>query len=372
MKNTQLLSQIALTLVPHIGAVQARALIDHFGEADAIFRAGKKELSAISYIGEVRASSIRQFNNFAAAEQQIKFIEKYNITPLFIHDTAYPHRLLNCSDAPVLLYFKGNTNLNHTKVISIIGTRGNTAYGRHITEKLVADIAELSAENDVLIVSGLAMGIDAIAHTAALQAHIPTVGVLAHGLDTVYPPQHRKLAKEMISSGGLLTEYCWNVAPDKYNFPKRNRIVAGMSDATIVVETGAKGGSIITAELAVSYNREVFAIPGRTTDAKSAGCISLVAANKAAILSNAQQLFEMMGWREIQSAPIPALHDLSEAEQLVIRLCHQDSITLNELYNNCNLSDSNLSTLLLQMELKGLLLSLPGNRYALAPRIQNL
>lgn len=371
MKNTQLLSQIALTLVPHIGTVQARMLIGHFGETDAIFRAGKKELSSISYIGEVRASSIRRFNNFAAAEQQIRFIEKYSITPLFIQDPAYPQRLLNCPDAPVLLYFKGNTNLNYSKVISIIGTRGNTSYGRHITEKLIADIAGF-ATNDVLIVSGLAMGIDAIAHSAALQAHIPTVGVLAHGLDTVYPPQHRKLAKEMLSCGGLLTEYCWNVAPDKYNFPKRNRIVAGMSDATIVVETGAKGGSIITAELAGSYNRDVFAIPGRTTDTKSTGCISLIAANKAAILSDAQQLYQMMGWRQTQQNPLPVSYNITQEEQVIVDLCNHNAITLEDLYNNCSLSDSHLSTLLLQMELKGLLVSLPGNRYALSPQIQSL
>ncbi|RXK82991.1 DNA-processing protein DprA [Filimonas effusa] len=370
MKNTALLSQIALTLVPHIGAVQARMLINHFGDPEAIFRASKTELSSIGYIGEVRASAIRHFNNFEAAEQQIRFIEKYNITPLFITDPAYPQRLTHCPDAPVLLYFKGNANLNSNKVISIIGTRGNSSYGRHITQQLVTDLAEL-AENDLLITSGLAMGIDAIAHATALQVGLPTVGVLAHGLDTVYPSQHRHLAKDMLHAGGLLTEYCWNVAPDKYNFPKRNRIVAGMADAIIVIETGTKGGSIITAELACSYNREVFAIPGRITDPGSKGCLSLIADNKAALLSGAKQLFQMMRWPHNQP-PEPALtttlNTLRAEEQFVIDCCRQhEIITLEELYNTCNLS--NVSTLLVQMELKGLILSLPGKRYTLPPSL---
>jgi DNA processing protein len=367
MNHTQLLSRIALTQVPNIGAVQARILVDHFGDADAIFKAGTKELSSIEYIGEVRASAIRHFTNFSEAEAQLRFIEKYNIQPLFLTDPGYPQRLLHCPDAPTLLYFKGNANLNAPKVISIIGTRGNTSYGRHITEKLVADLAA----QDVLILSGLAMGIDAIAHKAALTAQLPTVGVLAHGLDTIYPSQHKTLAREMLQQGGLLTEFASNVAPDKYNFPKRNRIVAGMADATIVVETGNKGGSMITAGLASSYNREVFAFPGKTTDAKSAGCLSLIRQNKAALITDAHHLADMMGWHMI-AAPVASQVTLfpdaalTAEEQLVVTLCKEkEAVHIDELYNSCGLSSSAVAAVLLQMELKGLLTCLPGKRYAL-------
>jgi DNA processing protein len=367
MNNTQLLSQIALTLVPHIGAVQARILVDHFGEADAIFKAGKKELSSIEYIGEVRAAAIRQFSNFSEAEAQLRFIEQYNIQALFLTDAGYPQRLLHCPDAPTLLYFKGNANLNAPKVISIIGTRGNTAYGRHLTEQLVADLAG----QDILILSGLAMGIDAIAHKAALAAQLPTVGVLAHGLDTIYPAQHKTLAKEMLLQGGLLTEFSSKVAPDKYNFPKRNRIVAGMADATIVVETGTKGGSMITAGLASGYNRDVFAFPGKTTDAKSAGCLSLIQHNKAALITNAQQMMEMMGWWHTTvgapAAQTTLFPVLSQEEQLIVDLCKEkEAVHIDELYSSCGLSSSAIAAVLLEMELKGLLTTLPGKRYALA------
>ena len=199
-------------------------------------------------------------------------IEKFKIQPLFIADKNYPQRLLRCYDAPTLLYYRGNADLNATKIISIIGTRNNTDYGKQVTEKLVTDLQE----QNILIVSGLAFGIDAIAHKAALNNGLPTIGVLAHGLDSIYPSQHKCLAKDMLQQGGLLTEFRKETKPDKHNFPRRNRIVAGMADATIVVETAIKGGSIITAELAHNYNRDVFAIPGKITDSKSAGCNYLV------------------------------------------------------------------------------------------------
>lgn len=363
MHHTELLSRIALTQVPHIGAVQARILVAHFGTAGAVFKASKKELGSLDYIGEVRAAAIRKFNGFNDAEAQLKFIEKYNIQALFLTDEAYPQRLLECADAPTLLYFKGSANLNASKIVSIIGTRGNTSYGRHLTEQLVADMAGM----DVLILSGLAMGIDAIAHKAALTAQLPTVGVLAHGLDTIYPAQHKGLARDMLVNGGLLTEFASNVPPDKYNFPKRNRIVAGMADATVVVETGVKGGSMITAALAGGYHRDVFAFPGKTTDAKSSGCLSLIHQNKAALITNASDLLTMMGWGTnsiIPSATTSSI--LSVEEQLIAGLCKErESITIDELYNNCGLSSSAIAAVLLEMELKGVLASLPGKRYAL-------
>lgn len=364
MNTTEQLSQIALTLVPHIGAVQARILVTHFGTASAIFKASRKELSSIDYIGEVRAAAIRGFSGFAEAEAQLRFIEKYQIQAYFLTHPDYPQRLLDCSDAPTLLYFKGNANLNAKKIISIIGTRGNTPYGRHITEQLVADLAQY----DVLILSGLAMGIDAIAHKAAIHAKLPTIGVLAHGLDTIYPAQHKGLAKEMLQHGGLLTEFASNVPPDKYNFPKRNRIVAGMADATVVVETDTKGGSMITAALANSYNRDVFAFPGRTTDTKSNGCLSLIQQNKAGLITNAAQLMQMMSWQTGLPTVSPGItaYVLSATEQIIADLFRErENIHIDEFYSNCGLNSSEIASVLLEMELKGILAALPGKRYAL-------
>jgi len=226
-------------------------------------------------------------------KKEIAFLEKYKIQPLFITSDNYPQRLLNCYDPPTLLYYRGNANLNAQKIISIIGTRNNSEYGKALTEKLVEDLKE----QQVIIVSGLAFGIDAIAHKAALQQNLQTVAVLAHGLQTVYPAQHRTLAKEITAQGGLLTELPHHAKADKHNFPKRNRIVAGIADATIVVETQVKGGSMITAELANNYNRDVFAFPGKVTDIKSSGCNYLIKNNKAILLTDVQQLVHAMNWQ---------------------------------------------------------------------------
>lgn len=360
MDNTEQLWQIALTMVPHIGPTQAKILTEHFGSASAIFKAGKRELGQLEYIGDVRAAAIRKFRDFDAVETQLKFLEKYNVDSYFLTDNGYPKRLLECQDPPTVLYFKGNADLNAAKIISIIGTRGNTSYGRHITEKFVNDLAG----HNVLILSGLAMGIDAIAHKAALNANLSTVGVLAHGLDTIYPAQHKNLAREMLAHGGLLTEFASDVAPDKYNFPKRNRIVAGMADATVVIETGVKGGSMITAELASGYNRDVFAFPGRITDPQSAGCLSLIRQNKAALITEASQLTEMMGWST--NVAQPAAPILTGEEQVVASICRKhEAVHIDDLCSFSGLSSGTISNTVLQMELKGLLLSLPGNRYAL-------
>ena len=293
--HAELLYQLALTEVPNIGCVHAKILAQQFGTAEKIFKAKQQLLERIEGIGEIRARSIKAFNNFTGAEDEIKFIEKYKIKPLFITHKDYPKRLLNCYDSPTLLYYKGEAGLNSEKIIAVIGTRSHTDYGKQITEKLIEDLAE----QNVVVISGLAHGIDAIAHKAALKNNLLTVGVLAHGLDQVYPAQHTRLAKDMLKSGGgLLTEFRSKSKPDKHNFPTRNRIVAGMSDATIVVETGIKGGSMITAELANNYNKDVFAFPGKVTDTKSAGCNYLIKNNKAVLLTDAQELIELMSWEK--------------------------------------------------------------------------
>jgi len=364
--SKDLLYQIALTLVPNIGAVQAKILIDHFGDAESIFKASEKKLNAVENIGDVKVASIKAFEDFEKAEEEIKFIEKYKIQPLFITDKNYPQRLLKCYDAPTLLYYRGNADLNHERIISIIGTRSNTDYGKQITEKLIADLKE----ENVMIISGLAFGIDAIAHKAALQNDLPTVGVLAHGLDTIYPPQHKSMAKEMLQQGGLLTEFMQSSKPDKHNFPKRNRIVAGMADATIVVETAIKGGSMITAELAYNYNKDVFAFPGRTTDGKSAGSNYLVKHNRATLLTDAQQLSETMGWQKKKTKPKAKKElfiELSTDERIIVDiLAKRESVHIDELFLKSGLSSSAIASSMLGLELQNVIISMPGKMYKLA------
>lgn len=290
--NNDLLYQVALTLTPNIGDVHAKALINIYGDAAAIFKAPKKQLENIEGIGSVRAGSIKAFNDFTSCEAEIKFIEKYKITPLFITDDHYPKRLLNCYDSPSLLYYRGNADLNKINIVSIVGTRNHSEYGKQQCEKL---IEELKEEN-ILIVSGLAFGIDTIAHKASLKNNMHTVGVLAHGLDRIYPAQNKTLAKQMTEQGGLLTDFISGTNPDKQNFPKRNRIVAGICDALVVIESSKKGGSLITAELANSYNKDVFALPGRVIDSKSEGCNFLIKNNKASLITGATDLLELMNW----------------------------------------------------------------------------
>lgn len=365
--HNDLLYQIALTLVPNIGDIHAKALINIYGDAQSVFKAKKKELDRIEGIGTVRAKCIKDFNEFSSSEAEIKFIEKYKITPLFITDEQYPKRLLNCYDSPLLLYYRGNAYLNTSKIISIVGTRNNSDYGKAVCEKFIED---LHAEN-VLIVSGLAFGIDTIAHRTALKNNLNTVAVLAHGLDRIYPQQNKPLAKQMTEQGGLLTEFISNTNPDKQNFPKRNRIVAGMCDAVIVIESGKKGGSLITAELGNGYNKDVFAIPGRTNDAKSEGCNYLIKNNKAALINSADDLLEMMNWRPASRSSVKKQRELfielSPDEKIVVDILQQqDNIKIDELYFKSGLSSSAVASALLMLEMQNIVLSLPGKVYKLA------
>lgn len=362
---SELLYQIALTQVPNIGHVHTRTLVQHFGSASAVFAAKPSLLEKIEGIGSVRARSIKSFSKFKDAEVEIKFIEKYNIQPLFITDAAYPQRLLHCYDAPALLFYKGTANLNASKIVAIVGTRNNTEYGKHVTEKLVKD---LSAQ-DLIIVSGLAFGIDAIAHKCSIKHNIPTVGVVGHGLDQIYPAAHSGLAKDMIKhGGGLLTEYRSKTQPDKHNFPGRNRIVAGISDATVLVETGIKGGSMITAEIANSYNRDVFAIPGKLTDAKSEGCNHLIKTNKAILLTEAAELITVMGWDEKKitgkKQQKELFVELSEDEQRIVSLIQEKgSLHIDEINLMSNLSTSAVAAAILNLEMQGVVRVLPGKMY---------
>ena len=361
--HNDLLYQIALTLVPNIGNVHAKSLVNVYGDAHSVFKAKKKDLENIEGIGTIRANSIKAFTDFTSSEEEIAFIEKYKITPLFITDKNYPQRLLNCYDSPVLLFYRGNADLNTSKIISIVGTRSNSDYGKTVCEKLIED---LSGEN-ILVVSGLAFGIDTIAHKAALKNNLQTVGVLAHGLDRIYPAQNKSLAKQMVEHGGLLTEFLSHSNPDKQNFPKRNRIVAGMSDAVIVIETGKKGGSLITAELGNNYNKDVFAIPGRIGDTKSEGCNYLIKNNKAALINGADDLLEMMNWTDAKpkvKKQRELFIELTPDEKIVVDILNQqESIHIDELYFKSGLSSSATAAALLMLEMHGVVASLPGKIY---------
>lgn len=361
----ELVYRIALTQVPNIGAVQARILVAHFGDAKDIFKASIKELENIEGIGSVRAKSIKKFDGFDAAKNEIEFIEKHKIKALFLTDDDYPQRLLHCYDAPTLLYYRGTADLNVPKMINIIGTRNNTDYGRQITEQLINSLQYLN----VTIVSGLAYGIDAIAHKTAVQNNMPTVGVLAHGLDKIYPSQHTSLAKQMLINGGLLTEFGKEVKADKHNFPRRNRVVAGMCDATVVIETALRGGSMITAELANGYNKDVFAFPGKTIDIKSGGCNQLIKNNKAVLLTDAEQLIEYMGWKESKNKARKQKElfiELSEEERIILDILKQkDTTHIDEIYLKSGLTSSLVASSILNLEFQNIISSLPGKMYVL-------
>ena len=365
--DNELLYQLALTQIPHIGDVQAKILLQHFGSASDVFKAKQSELEKLEGIGVVRAQSIKNFNDFSVAQKEIEFIEKYKIRTLFLTDTDYPQRLLNCYDSPTLLFYKGTANLNASKVLAIVGTRSDTEYGKQFTEKLVRDLSN----QDILIVSGLAYGIDATAHKAAVKNGLPTVGVVGHGLDKIYPSDHTTLAKDMIKEGGgILSEFFSGTKPDKHNFPLRNRVVAGLSDATVVVETHAKGGSMITAKLADAYNRDVFAVPGRTTDSKSEGCNHLIKYNKAMLLTSADDLLEVMGWqqkkKEKSKKQKELFIELSTEEKLLIHMLQEkETVHIDEMNISSGLSSSAIAAALLNLELQNVIASLPGKSYKL-------
>jgi len=364
MLQNELLYLIALSMVPNIGDVHTKTLLQHFPHAESIFKARKSALERIPGIGAVRASAIRNFRNFERAEKEIRFLEKYKINALTVRHDAYPKRLLNCYDAPPLLYFKGNGQLNASRMLSIVGTREPTDYGRDWLRKLITDLAPF----EPTIVSGLAYGIDSLAHKQSIKSAIPTVGVLAHGLDRIYPAVNKSLAREMVELGGLLTDFMSGTQPDAQNFPSRNRIVAGISDAVIVVETGNKGGSMITADIANSYHKDVFALPGRVTDNKSEGCNKLIKENNAQLISGAEDIIAALNWdniplppKKIQRMLFPEI-SLEERKILEI-IAREESVFIDTIYQMSGLRSSDTASAILNLELLSLVRVLPGKRY---------
>jgi DNA processing protein len=361
--DKDLLYKIALTQIYGVGDVLAKNLISYCGGASEIFNQKKQKLQRIPGIGEKTAEAIAQFTDFGRVEEELKFIHKHKIKPLFYLDEDYPERLKHIADAPCMLYYLGNADLNTTKIVGIVGTRKCTEYGKHFVDELVATLASTGA----LVVSGLALGVDVQAHRAALKNNLPTVGVVAHGLDRVYPPQNTQVAKRMIENGGLLTEYLSGTNPDRENFPMRNRIVAGMCDVLIVVETAERGGAMITAELANGYNKEVMALPGRAGDAMSAGCNYLIKSNKASIVTKPSDVIEWMGWAEKdtpkQIQPVLPLDISTEEGSIMEHLRLHKKASLDDMAFELQMNQTQLSMYLLNLEMSGLIRTLPGKFY---------
>ncbi len=361
-----LVHKIALTLIKGVGPMIAKNLLIHFGSAEAVFEATKGKMLKIEGIGEKIADAVLHNDAIKNAKNHLLFMEKHDIKVLFYADNDYPKRLRNCYDAPLILYYKGTIDLNHRRIVSIVGTRNATAYGKQLCKQLAFELQAF----DVIILSGLAHGIDAAIHKESLNHSIPTVGVLGHGLDRIYPAAHKELTQKMVLNGGLLTEFLPGTKPDRENFPKRNRIIAGIADVVVVVEASLKGGALITAEIANSYSRDVYAFPGRTNDEFSEGCNFLIKTNRAGLINHPRDLIYYLGWNdekqkkpEIQSQ-LP-LH-LNETEQCILTVLDNQTMCIDDLSLKTNLQQSKLTVSLLTLEMQGIIISMPGKMYKLA------
>lgn len=362
--NHELLYEVALTLIPGIGDVNAKKLIAYCGGAEAVFEEKRKNLLNIPGIGERTVESIVSQNVLQRAERELNFADRNGIRILYYLNSDYPRRLQHCYDSPVIIYCKGYTDLNVEKIVGVVGTRNVTDYGKTLTEKLIQDLVD----DDVLVVSGLAYGVDTCAHKAALKNNLTTAAVLAHGFQTIYPSANASLSRKMIESGGcLLTEHISGTEPDKENFPKRNRIVSGMIDCLVVVESAAKGGALITAEIANNYDREVFAFPGRIGDTYSEGCNKIIKTNKANLLTNVDDLRYIMRWkddRKIQPKQMRMFREFNQEEQKVMDVFGDDNIVyLDKIITDTMLSPTKIASVLLSLEFDGILAALPGKRY---------
>lgn len=364
--------QIALSLFPRIGAINARRLVAYLGSVNAVFEVSKKELKEIPGIGKSLIKTLVEQRNVVLehAEKEIDFITRYKLKTYFYLDKEYPRRLAQCEDAPVIMYMKGDVNLNAQRIISVVGTRNATENGRELTNELIEGVAKCGIE--IMIVSGLAFGIDIIAHKGALKMGMPTLGVVGHGLDKMYPATHAAFAKEMLANkGGLLSDFPSESKIDPGNFLRRNRIIAGLADCTIVVESAEKGGALVTADIANSYNRDVFAYPGRPSDQYSKGCNGLIRNNKAALIESSEDLIDFMGW-EVNKKPVqqPLLIELTDDEKMIIKVLQQNEISTTDLISQkVNLPVQKINSILLGLEFQGILKSLPGNRFKMIVNI---
>ncbi len=362
-----LLYQIALTKVNGIGPVIGRSLLSHFGNAEAIFSAPKKDFITIPGVNSRVIQGLSNPDVLKAAEKELQFTEKHGIRLLFWGNSDYPKRLAECADAPLLLYYRGTADLDAARIVSIVGTRNATAYGKSIC----ADFVKALLPYQVTVISGLAYGIDSHAHRNALEHRIPTVGVLGHGLDRIYPSANREMAARMLGCGGLLTEFPSGTKPDRQNFPMRNRIIAGLADVTIVVEAAAKGGALITAELANSYSRDVCAFPGNLNQEFSAGSNYLIKTHRAHLITDVKDLQYLMNWEVALSPTVNRQRELpislDTSQQRVYDVIHaSEQLSIDEISRQLQWPQSKLAVTLLELEMNGVVIALPGKVYRTA------
>jgi DNA processing protein len=363
MSDQDLFYLLALLKVDGVGDIMAKKLLSHCGNAEAVFSTKKNQIAAIDGIGASLLKNLQDKTVFEKAAKELEFINSNDIQVSFFQDENYPERLKHCFDSPVVIFSAGSINLQNKRIISIVGTRQITSYGTEFCKKLIEDLAPL----DPVIVSGFAYGVDIVAHQLAMENNLQTIGVLAHGLNQIYPKTHKKYVAKMEERGGFITEFWSSSNPDKENFVRRNRIVAGMTEATIVIESADKGGSLITANLANDYNRDVFAVPGRVTDKYSQGCNDLIKTQKAHVLSSAADLVYMLNWDlENKAKPIQKslFVDLDPDEQKVYDfLLKNGKELLDMIALECDFPIFRISGILLNMELKGVIRPLPGKLF---------
>lgn len=366
MDATDLQYVLALQHVPNLGDGSAKKLIRHFGSARAVFQEKKSSLLKIDGIGNFKLQNLFEKEHLNAAEEELKYIEKNGIQCFYYLDADYPERLKHCWDGPILLFQKGNVELKHKKIISLVGTRRATVSGVNFCRQFIEDLAPL----DPVIVSGFAYGIDIAAQKAAMDFGLQTVGCLAHGFNHMYPREHYKYAKRVEEHGGFLSDFWSTDTFERTNFLKRNRIIAGLSEATVVIESAEKGGSLVTADIANSYNREVFAVPGKPSDRLSVGCNNLIKQQKAHLLTSAADLVYILNWQlEEKLKPVQKqlFVELEEEEQPLydfLQLKGREQLDLIALH--CNLPTFRTASILLNMELKGVIRPLPGKLFELA------
>ncbi|MBC5838999.1 DNA-processing protein DprA [Flavobacterium muglaense] len=363
MTEDELFYLLALQRVEGVGDVMAKKLITHCGSADAVFSTKSAQLAAIDGVGSMLLKNIKDKTVFDKATAELQFINHNNIKVAYFQDVDYPERLKQCIDGPLLLFSSGAIDLKNRKIISIVGTRQITSYGIDFCRKFMEDLAPL----DPVIVSGFAYGVDIVAHQLAIELNLQTIGVVAHGLNQIYPKTHKKYVAKVEENGGFMTEFWSSSNPDKENFVRRNRIVAGMSEATIVIESADRGGSLITANMANDYNRDVFAVPGRVTDKYSQGCNNLIKTQKANVLTSAADLVYILNW-EVQKQVKPVQKQLfvtlDDDEQLVYDyLLRTGKEVMDIIALHCDFPIYRISGLLLNMELKGLVRPLPGKLF---------
>lgn len=358
---------LALRLIPLIGDITARKLIEVFGTAGQVLKLSKKELMNQPGVPEGLASRIVKNSEMAlrAADEELEFCESKGVQILHFYDSNYPHRLAQCVDAPLVLFMLGNRIPDHKKILSVVGTRKASDYGYGAVKKILSDFDS----DEVMVVSGLAYGIDTSAHKMALDNDLPTIAVLGHGFKTIYPSENRKLAERILENGALITEFLSYTFPDRDNFPARNRIIAGLSDATLVVQAREKGGALITAEMALSYNRDVFAVPGRIEDDRSHGCHWLIKTNRAALIENADDLRQSMSWSRKKTVPAQirmniVMNPLSESIFNLIQ--EKEDCSIDYICNTLEMHLNSVAMTLLELEFQGLIIALPGKRYKLA------